>query len=307
MKILMYSALITCFLSMGLLISCDKEDDTPIRLFSTSCPVPELDSINTYTSQEVTFDTVDSIDLLATIYTPDTPGPHAAIIFVHGGGWVIGDRSFMVGFSEYWAERGFVIMNMEYRLIGEEASVYPDMAQDVAVSVRYLRNNADNYSVDPDCIGIGGTSAGGHLAALIAYIPNQPEFYRDCAQCGDATAEVRFCITYYGIYDLANDPYYYMLTEKFIAEPYTTETASPINYVDQSNVHMWFSHGEEDDVVDITQAYWLRDEFIEHNKPYTFIPLPDVNHSFIKGDTITDAAMQTFPSLIKFLRRALTY
>lgn len=94
-----------------------------------------------------------------------TPWPVA--VYIHGGGWRGGDKSRGSGFAEVPAlrEAGFLVVSLNYRLA--PAYTFPAMIEDVKCAIRSLRAHADAYHLDPERIGVWGTSAGGHLAALL--------------------------------------------------------------------------------------------------------------------------------------------
>ncbi|KAA5545871.1 alpha/beta fold hydrolase [Roseiconus nitratireducens] len=94
-----------------------------------------------------------------------------ALVIVHGGGWRGGSKSvdvYQKMMTEY-ARKGYVTVNVEYRLIGE--APFPACIEDVKCAVRWLRAHAKEYHVDPDRIGAYGHSAGAHLALMLAMAP----------------------------------------------------------------------------------------------------------------------------------------
>jgi gluconolactonase len=111
--------------------------------------------------------------LLTDIFVPAGKGPHPAIVVVHGGGWLNGDKTKFRALAQQLAARGYVTSAIQYRL-GYEAK-FPKGAQDCFASVRFLRDHASKYSVDPNRIGVVGGSAGGHLAGLMATAWNEPK------------------------------------------------------------------------------------------------------------------------------------
>jgi acetyl esterase/lipase len=99
--------------------------------------------------------------------------PRPAVVVIHGGGWLEGDKSSFAskkhgvpGNIEEFAELGFVAVTINYRLSGE--APFPAALEDCKCAVRWLRAHAKDYNVDPDHIGAYGNSAGGHLALLLA-------------------------------------------------------------------------------------------------------------------------------------------
>jgi acetyl esterase/lipase len=101
------------------------------------------------------------------LYVPDSSGPFPAIVLLHGGGWAIGDKCWLSTQSASLEQSGFVAFSINYRLAPK--SCFPAQDQDTASAIRYLRENAAKYKIDPSKIGLLGTSAGGQIAAMTAF------------------------------------------------------------------------------------------------------------------------------------------
>ena len=100
------------------------------------------------------------------LHQPWWPGPHPLIVAVHGGFWKQGDRSQLSPYCIWFVRRGYSVACVDYGLSPEQSiSVALD---DIAESVRFLRRNAAQYSLDPQRIALMGASSGAHLAALVA-------------------------------------------------------------------------------------------------------------------------------------------
>ena len=90
-------------------------------------------------------------------------------MFLHGGGWSGGTRTTGPDFKRFFAQDGFAMASIEYRLT--PSITFPANAEDVKTAIRWISANADTYGLDPGRIGIWGTSAGGHLAAIVGVTP----------------------------------------------------------------------------------------------------------------------------------------
>jgi acetyl esterase/lipase len=105
--------------------------------------------------------------LLADLFLPDDcAGPWPVIVWLHGGGWRFGDRRYAPDLSRRFASHGFAMASIDYRLTTN--AIFPAAIEDVKSAVRWLRASADHYGLDGSHIGLWGSSAGGHLAALAA-------------------------------------------------------------------------------------------------------------------------------------------
>jgi acetyl esterase/lipase len=93
-----------------------------------------------------------------------------AMVIVHGGGWAFGSKSVDVyqKMMVAYAQKGYVTINVEYRLTGE--AEFPACIEDVKCAVRWLRAHAKELNIDPDRIGSYGHSAGAHLSLMLAMV-----------------------------------------------------------------------------------------------------------------------------------------
>ena len=98
------------------------------------------------------------------IYLPAGNGPFPLIINVHGGGFMIGDKSNPPATDEFLAN-GYAVASVDYRLSGEAKA--PAQIQDIKAAVRFLRTNASKYKLNADKFAGFGGSAGGSLVALL--------------------------------------------------------------------------------------------------------------------------------------------
>src|SRR5262245_3037543 len=134
--------------------------------------------------RDVEFGTGGGRPLKMHILRPKSPPaqPMPVLVWIHGGAWQSGSRDGGIGKLAPYAARGYFCASVEYRLSGE--AVFPAQIEDCKCALRYLRAKADGYKIDPNRIGVWGSSAGGHLVALLgtsAYV-KELEGKGGCAQ-----------------------------------------------------------------------------------------------------------------------------
>ncbi len=99
------------------------------------------------------------------VYAPPDGKNHPIVVWIHGGGWTKGDKAGMQKKPQAFANKGYVLVSINYRFI--PAVTLKDMMGDVAKAIRWVHDHARDYRGNPDSIVVMGHSAGAHLAALI--------------------------------------------------------------------------------------------------------------------------------------------
>ena len=106
-------------------------------------------------------------ELCADLYLPAAgTQPAPVIVWLHGGGWRFGNRRQAPDLGRFFAARGYAMVAIDYRLSAQ--AIFPAAVEDVKAAIRWLKSVAADYRLDPARIGLWGSSAGGHLAALAA-------------------------------------------------------------------------------------------------------------------------------------------
>lgn len=128
----------------------------------------------------------DGISLKLDLYLPETRRSAdeklPTVIWVHGGGWKNGSKDNCK--AAWLAAKGFAVASINYRLT--DVAQWPAQIDDCYEAVRWVRENAGRYDLDPEHIGAWGGSAGGHLVALMGtrqYSRKEKESSRVQAVC----------------------------------------------------------------------------------------------------------------------------
>ncbi|WP_439641845.1 alpha/beta hydrolase fold domain-containing protein [Nevskia sp.] len=190
--------------------------------------------------------------LLADLYTPAgdaPPGGWPAVVMIHGGGWSSGDREQVEGIARRVARRGYVTLNITYRLAPE--SIFPAQVVDVQQAVRWLRGHAADYRVDPARIGAWGYSAGAHLAAMLGGLSPGDRLYQPGAEVKAVVAG--------GIPSDLRKFHGGTIVPKFLGERWSENSrafreSSPAAYVTPGDPPVFLYHGGWDQLVPFDQA-----------------------------------------------------
>ena len=110
--------------------------------------------------------------LRADLYLPQRSGPLPVVMVIHGGGWANRSREDMTSISRDLAERGYAVMNLDYRFAPRYT--YPAQLDDLQQAREWIAANAERYQLDLDRVNAWGYSSGAHLAALLGSLQRAP-------------------------------------------------------------------------------------------------------------------------------------
>ncbi|HUT52122.1 MAG TPA: alpha/beta hydrolase fold domain-containing protein [bacterium] len=140
--------------------------------------------------------------LMLDIYSNPHQGLWPAVVMIHGGGWISGDKDMdnKVYISKVLAANGYVVFNANYRLIPE--AYIKTQVEDSMAAVIWVKEHAKEYGADPERVGVAGGSAGGHIGALVAWASDDPFFVPTGNPKSQYNASVKAAALYYPVLDL---------------------------------------------------------------------------------------------------------
>jgi len=206
-----------------------------------------------------------------------------AVLFIHGGGWIEGDRSQLRGYGILLARLGFVCMCNSYRLSNE--SIWPAQIQDVNCAIRYLRANATDLGLDPDRIGVSGNSAGGHLS-LMAAATNYDQIFEGEGGSNEVSSKIKAVCAIYPPTTIRQLEMLNPLENAFLmlmgkeAKKEDYDKASPLNYVTEDYPPCMLIHGSTDSVVRLKDSTKFYEKLIEFNRPASLHIFSEEEHAF---------------------------
>lgn len=136
-----------------------------------SSALTETDSL---TIEEFTYNKEEQLKIYCVRPSNFNPkNKYPAIVIFHGGGWSIGEASWGFSSAKYYASKGMVAFSVQYRLqeSSNENTPYESVI-DAQNAIRWVRKNADKFSIDVNMIASYGWSAGAHLGACAAVFDN---------------------------------------------------------------------------------------------------------------------------------------
>jgi len=212
------------------------------------------------------------------------------LLQVHGGAWTLGAKEHQGRpLMNRMAAKGWVCVAINYRLSPRDP--WPAHIVDVKRAIAWVRDNIADHGGDPDYLVITGGSAGGHLAALAALTPGDPQFQPGFE---DADTSVQAAVPFYGVYDFAGStgltnaigmrdaflgPRVMQTTWKDAPDVY--EAASPILRITPDAPDFFVIHGELDSLVAVDQARMFVAELRRTSEQsVVYAELPGAQHAF---------------------------
>jgi len=209
------------------------------------------------------------LDLVLPRKSSEKPLP--AIVFIHGGAWRAGDKAGGVwNVIRFVASGNYVGASVGYRLTGE--AIWPAQIHDCKAAIRWLKANAKKYNLDPNRIGVWGSSAGGHLVSLLGTSGDVKELEGNCGSPGQSS-RVACVVDFCGPSDFlefakakrtalpspadAKSPESILLGGPVEEKKDVARQASPVTYASADDPPFLIVHGTEDPIVPPQQAELL--------------------------------------------------
>jgi acetyl esterase/lipase len=257
---------------------------------------------------------------LLDVYRPAVPVTGAPVLVqIHGGAWIIGEKRQQGRPLMYeLAAHGWVCVAPNYQL--SPRVLFPEHLVDVKRALRWVREEVAGYGGDPDFVVVTGGSAGGHLAALAALTPNDPEYQPGFE---DVDTSVTACVPFYAPYDLTRrfagrgaDGFGGLLERMVVGQrlaeaPDVYARASPIERIGPEAPPFMVVHGTADSLVSVEAARAFAVELREvSSQPVVFVELPGAEHAFevfhsVRSDTVVRGVHRFLASVEARERRDL--
>jgi len=221
--------------------------------------------------RDVEYAKVDGKSMALDLYLPDRPAGARLplVIWVHGGAWRAGSKDGTPAVA--LLRDGFAVASISYRL--SQAAKFPAQINDCKGAVRFLRANAAKYNLDPNAFGAWGSSAGGHLVALMGTAGDANELEGDVGGNVGVSSRVQAVCDFFGPTDFmamkglpstiqhmsADSPESQLLGAPVAENPDRAKQASPVTYVTKDDPPFLICHGDKDMTVPLNQSELLND------------------------------------------------
>ncbi len=259
---------------------------------------------NTYrVVPNVTYGVANNRENKVDLYLPrGVDGPTPVLMYIHGGGWVGGSKESSVLRLLPWLEKGWAVVNVQYRL--GAVSLAPAAVEDCLCALRWVIRNAEEYDIDPDRIVVTGNSAGGHLALTTGMIPASAGLDRQCP--GNEELSVAAIINWYGITDVADlldgpnmKTYAVTWMGSLPNRLDIADRVSPLTYVRAGLPPVLSIHGDADPTVPYQHGVRLHAELAKFSVANELHTVPDGRH----GGFNSEQTVAIFETIDRFLTK----
>jgi acetyl esterase/lipase len=289
------------------ILSCSFQQTLPTATPQpTNTPSPSPVPFQRYGEAltDVSYCTADNSAQKMDVYFPDSGGPWPALVYVHGGSWMHGDKAEALMFAANMTSQGYLVVSINYRLY--PPARFPAMIEDVKCAVRSLRAHASEYNLDPNRIGAVGVSAGGHLVSLLGTSDQSAGW--DVGEYLDQSSRVQAVIAMAAVTDLTkNFPNADIEAMRHVGfgEDNIVQ-ASPITHVTSDDPPFLLIHGDRDELVPYEQSQLMYDRLVQMNVPAQLVIVKNATHSFIAPEgTTTPSLIEINQIILDFLAKYL--
>ena len=210
----------------------------------------------------------------ADVLVPMGPGPHPVLVYFHGGAWVAGSPQSHRKLTARFAQAGYLVVSVDYRLAPEHP--FPAGLHDCIAAVRWTARHAERFGGDPARLAIGGDSAGANLAAATAISLRR----------AIGSPKISAMLLIYGVFDMSDlgspsanrflhDAYLPGSLAGLLADP----RVSPIHAAHKLPPS-YVVIGSQDALLAQSQA--LRDELAAAGTPHVYLEESGMPHGFMQ-------------------------
>ncbi len=232
------------------------------------------------------------------LYIPNEGENLPLIIWVHGGAWLGGSKERYAPME--YLKSGYAGASINYRL--SQHAIFPAQIEDVKAAVRWIRANAETYRLDPNRFAAWGSSAGGHLVAMLGTTGDITEF--EVGENLDVSSQVQAVVNYFGptdflqmdahrlpdglVHDAPDSPESKLVGGPIQEHEDRVARANPITYVSKADPPILIIHGDQDKLVPYHQSVLLKEALEAVGAPVTFYKVEGGGHGGFKDPKVPE-------------------
>lgn len=252
----------------------------------------------TYTQVQNPFGQVTQLQM--DILKPNINDKLPVVLFITGGGFIQSPKENYIQQRLAIAEAGYVVASIQYRVVPQ--ATFPGPLEDAKTAVRYLKENAKKFGIDPNKIAVMGESAGGYMSALVGTTSGTKQF--DKGEYLNQNSDVQAAIDIYGLSDLTKvgDDFSKEIQEihkspsapeamwvngvavfgpggSILNDLEKAKAANPITYISKDTPPFLIMHGDKDMLVSPSQTKILHEALIDKGIDSTRYIVKNANHA----------------------------
>ncbi|MEE8414581.1 MAG: alpha/beta hydrolase [Dehalococcoidales bacterium] len=230
------------------------------------------------------------------LYLPaEVTEPLPVIVWIHGGAWRMGDKEGNTGRKPPVdiMDQGYVFASINYRLSHE--AIFPAQIHDCKAAIRWLRAHSKEYYIDPERIGVWGSSAGGHLAALLGTSIGISELEGSGGN-PQYSSSVQAVCDFFGPNDFVRmsemkgelekeSPESLVIGGPLLENADKVIQANPITYINKTSPPFLIVHGDSDVVVPLDQSQIFYEALLKADVEAGLYIVPNAGHGFEGAST----------------------
>lgn len=222
------------------------------------------------------------------LFLPEDNGNGRAILFIHGGGWRGGSKEQWHSTALYFCNMGYACASAGYRLA--PGGRFQDQVEDVRLAMSFFKAHADEYGFSPDKVASLGSSAGGHLVAILATLDTDDDLgMSDEITVAETRPNAALC--YCAVLNLHEssrggaipDAVLDLMGKREAEDPALYEQASPIDRVSDRTCPTLFIHGDADATVPLSFSTDMAEKLTAAGVRADVVVLPGEGHGFGYG------------------------
>lgn len=254
----------------------------------------------------ITYSVANNYELKLDVYAPRTTrGPNPILLFIHGGGWVVGTKEATFMWLMPYLEMGWAVVNVEYRLA--KVSLAPAAVEDCRLALRWVFTHAKDYGFDTTKVVVSGGSAGGHLALTTGMLPFSAGFDRPTEWfIRNENPKVAAIINWFGITDVADlldgpnmKEYAVSWFGSMSNREEMAKRVSPLTYVRKDLPPILTIHGTADQLVPYSHATRLHEALTKAGVPNQLLTIPNGKH----GGFTREEMLKAYTTIREFLAK----